>query len=74
LSANFPASSASSSTSENRIDVNQYSIGIKQGEQILLNYINWALIRMRLDGRLETIHKRWLESTELVPGWARAPI
>ena len=59
---------------ENRIDVNQYSIGIKQGEQILLNYINWALIRMRLDGRLETIHKRWLESTELVPGWARAPI
>jgi polar amino acid transport system substrate-binding protein len=59
---------------ENRIDVNQYSIGVKQGEQILLNYINWALIRMRLDGRLETIHKRWLESTELVPGWARAPI
>jgi ABC-type amino acid transport substrate-binding protein len=59
---------------ENRIDVNQYSIGIKQGEQVLLNYLNWALIRMRLDGRLETIHKRWLETTDLVPGWARAPI
>jgi polar amino acid transport system substrate-binding protein len=59
---------------ENRIDVNQYSIGIKQGEQVLLNYLNWALIRMRLDGRLETIHKRWLETTDLLPGWARAPI
>jgi polar amino acid transport system substrate-binding protein len=59
---------------DNRIDVNQYSIGIKQGEQILLNYINWALIRMRLDGRLEAIHKRWLESTDLIPGWARAAI
>lgn len=59
---------------ENRIDVNQYSIGIKQGEQVLLNYINWALIRMRLDGRLEAIHKRWLESTDLIPGWARAAI
>jgi ABC-type amino acid transport substrate-binding protein len=59
---------------ENRIDVNQYSIGIKQADQVLLNYINWALIRMRLDGRLETIHRRWLENTDLIPGWARAPI
>lgn len=59
---------------ENGIDVNQYSIGIKQGEQVLLNYINWALVRMRLDGRLEAIHKRWLESTDLISGWARMPI
>jgi polar amino acid transport system substrate-binding protein len=59
---------------ENGIDVNQYSIGIKQGEQVLLNYINWALVRMRLDGRLEAIHKRWLESTDLIPGWARMSI
>jgi hypothetical protein len=29
---------------------------------------------MRLDGRLEAIHKRWLESTDLIPGWARMPI
>lgn len=59
---------------EDPLDVNQFSIGIKQGEQILLNYINWALIRMRLDGRLAAIHKRWLESTDLVPYWARSPI
>jgi polar amino acid transport system substrate-binding protein len=59
---------------ENGIDVNQYSIGIKQGEQILLNYINWALVRMRLDGRLEAIHRRWLESTDLMPGWARMAV
>lgn len=59
---------------ENPLDVNQYSIGIKQGDQILLNYINWALVRMRLEGRLQAIHRRWLESEELVPYWARAPI
>jgi polar amino acid transport system substrate-binding protein len=59
---------------ENGIDVNQYSIGIKQGEQILLNYINWALVRMRLDGRLAAIHKHWLESTDLMPGWARMAV
>lgn len=59
---------------ENAMDVNQYSIGIKQGEQVLLNYINWALVRMRLDGRLEAIHKTWLESAELMPGWARMAV
>ncbi len=59
---------------EDQLDVNQFSIGIKQGEQILLNYVNWALVRMRLDGRLATIHRKWLESTDLIPYWARAPI
>jgi polar amino acid transport system substrate-binding protein len=70
----FPGQFRVISDPENGIDVNQYSIGIKQGEQILLNYINWALVRMRLDGRLEAIHKRWLESTDLMPGWARMAV
>jgi polar amino acid transport system substrate-binding protein len=70
----FPGQFRVISDPENGIDVNQYSIGIKQGEQILLNYINWALVRMRLDGRLDTIHKRWLESTDLMPGWARMAV
>ncbi|MGE0723028.1 MAG: transporter substrate-binding domain-containing protein [Alphaproteobacteria bacterium] len=59
---------------DNPLDVNQYSIGIKQGDQVLLNYINWALARMRLEGRLQAIHRRWLESEDLVPYWARSPI
>ena len=59
---------------DNPLDVNQYSIGIKQGDQILLNYINWSLARMRLEGRLQAIHRRWLESEDLVPYWARSPI
>src|SRR5215813_4567285 len=70
----FPGQFRVISDPENGIDVNQYSIGIKQGEQILLNYINWALVRMRLDGRLAAIHKRWLESTDLMPGWARLAV
>jgi polar amino acid transport system substrate-binding protein len=70
----FPGQFRVISDPDNGIDVNQYSIGIKQGEQILLNYINWALVRMRLDGRLAGIHKRWLESTDLMPGWARTAL
>ena len=59
---------------DNAIDVNQYSVGIKQGDQILLNYVNWALWRMKLEGRLQRVHKKWLESEELLPNWARQPI
>jgi polar amino acid transport system substrate-binding protein len=70
----FPGQFRVISDPDNGIDVNQYSIGIKQGEQILLNYINWALVRMRLDGRLAAIHKRWLEGTDLMPGWARMAV
>lgn len=59
---------------ENPLDVNQYSIGIKQGDQVLLNYINWSLVRMRLEGRLQALHTKWLESQDLLPYWARSPI
>lgn len=59
---------------DNRLDVNQYSIGIKQGDQILLNYVNWSLARMRLEGRLQALHRKWLESEELLPYWARSPV
>lgn len=58
----------------NAIDVNQFSIGIRQGDQQLLNYINWALTRMRLDGRLEGYHKKWLQSTDMMPGWSKIPV
>ncbi len=59
---------------ENPLDVNQYSIGIKQGDQVLLNYINWSLVRMRLEGRLQALHTKWLESQDLLPYWARSPV
>lgn len=59
---------------ENAMDVNQYSVGVKQGEQVLLNYVNWALTRMKLEGRLQAIHKRWLESEDAMPFWAKSPV
>jgi polar amino acid transport system substrate-binding protein len=59
---------------DNRLDVNQYSIGIKQGDQVLINYVNWSLSRMRLEGRLQALHRKWLESEELIPYWARSPV
>jgi ABC-type amino acid transport substrate-binding protein len=58
---------------ENALDANQYSIGVVQGDQIWLNYLNWALTRLKLTGKLQAIHRKWLESEELLPRWAREP-
>lgn len=57
----------------NPLDANQYSIGVKQGDQIWLNYLNWALLRMKLTGKLQAIHRKWLGTEELLPRWAREP-
>jgi polar amino acid transport system substrate-binding protein len=59
---------------ENRIDVNQYSIGLAQGDQVFLNYINWSLVRMRMEGRLQALHRKWLQNEELLPAWARVAV
>ncbi len=56
---------------ENALDRNQYSIGIRQGDQVWLNYLNWALIRMKLSGKLRELHMKWLKTSELEPAWAR---
>jgi polar amino acid transport system substrate-binding protein len=59
---------------ENPMDTNQFSIGLKQGDQVLLNYVNWALTRMRITGRLAAIHKTWLDTQDAMPAWARGPV
>ena len=58
---------------ENPLDADQYSIGVRQDDQIWLNYINWALIRLNLNGKLRGLHIKWLETTDLMPNWARLP-
>jgi polar amino acid transport system substrate-binding protein len=56
---------------ENALDRNQYSIGVRQGDQVWLNYLNWALIRMKLTGKLRELHMKWLKTSELEPAWVR---
>jgi polar amino acid transport system substrate-binding protein len=56
---------------ENALDRNQYSIGLRQGDQVWLNYLNWALIRMKLTGKLRELHMKWLQTAELEPAWVR---
>jgi polar amino acid transport system substrate-binding protein len=58
----------------NLLDANQFSIGLKQGDQVFLNYVNWAVTRLRLTGRLAAIHRQWLGTEDLIPAWARGPI
>jgi ABC-type amino acid transport substrate-binding protein len=58
----------------NLLDANQFSIGLKQGDQVFLNYVNWALTRLRVTGRLAAIHRQWLGTENLMPAWARGPI
>ena len=57
---------------ENPLDANQYSIGVRQDDLVWLNYLNWALHRMVLTGKLQELHQKWLGTTDLLPGWARA--
>jgi polar amino acid transport system substrate-binding protein len=56
---------------ENALDRNQYSIGVRQGDQVWLNYLNWALIRLKLTGKLRELHMKWLKTSELEPAWMR---
>ena len=58
---------------ENPLDANQYSIGVRHDDQVWLNYINWALIRLNLKGTLREINTKWLGTTDLMPNWARLP-
>jgi hypothetical protein len=38
---------------------------------VWLNYLNWALIRMKLTGKLRELHMKWLKTSELEPAWVR---
>ncbi|HVY42622.1 MAG TPA: transporter substrate-binding domain-containing protein [Hyphomicrobiaceae bacterium] len=58
---------------DNPVDANQYSIGVRLEDQIWLNYLNWALVRLNLTGKLKEIHKKWLGTTDVMPNWARMP-
>ena len=58
---------------ENPLDANQYSIGVRQHDQVWLNYIDWALVRLNLNGKLGELHMKWLTTTDLMPNWARLP-
>lgn len=56
---------------DNALDRNQYSIGVRQGDQVWLNYLNWALIRLKLTEKLRALHMKWLKTAELEPAWVR---
>lgn len=56
---------------DNALDRNQYSIGVRQGDQVWLNYLNWALVRLKLTEKLRALHMKWLKTAELEPAWVR---
>jgi polar amino acid transport system substrate-binding protein len=50
------------------------AIAVKQGDQVWLNYVNWALSDIKLTGRLREIHNRWFATDSLLPSWAKQPM
>lgn len=67
----FPGQYRVIDDASNPIDVNQYSIGVRQDDIVWLNYLNWALTRMVLEGTLRKLHMKWLKTDELMPFWAK---
>lgn len=55
----------------NPLQRSQYAIGIRQGDQVFLNYVNQSLQWMKIVGALQEMHRRWLGTEELEPAWVR---
>ncbi len=47
-------------------------IGIPQGDQILLNYINLSLRQMKWDGRIQGLYEKWFGDLQFAPEWLRS--
>lgn len=59
---------------EHPINRSAISIGLKQGDQVFLNYLNWALYDLKANGKLQALHKKWFDSDALEPNWVRQPL
>jgi len=59
---------------EHGIEVSPIAIGVRQGDQTWLNYLNWALYSLKASGKLQELHKKWLGTEELEPNWVRQPL
>lgn len=48
------------------------AIGVPQGDQIWLNYIDSSLRQMSWDGRIQAIYKNWFGDLRFAPQWLRS--
>ncbi|HMK68166.1 MAG TPA: transporter substrate-binding domain-containing protein [Stellaceae bacterium] len=70
----FPGQFRAIEDREHGIDVSPIAIGVRQGDQVWLNYLNWALYSLKASGKLQELHKKWLGTEELEPNWVRQPL
>lgn len=59
---------------ENPISASGISIGLKQGDQIWTNYINWLLYDLKSNNKLQSLHRKWFNSDDIMPNWVKQPL
>ena len=70
----FPGQFRAIEDREHGIEVSPIAIGVRQGDQVWLNYLNWALYSLKASGKLQELHKKWLGTEDLEPNWVRQPL
>ena len=58
----------------NPIAASGISIGLKQGDQVWINYINWLLYDLKANNKLQALHQKWFETDALQPSWVKQPL
>jgi polar amino acid transport system substrate-binding protein len=59
---------------EHPMGLSAVAIGVRQGDQVWLNYLNWLLYDLKANEVLQAIHKKWFGSDAVAPNWVRQPL
>jgi polar amino acid transport system substrate-binding protein len=74
MAKQFPGQFRALSDNGKPVAPSYLSIAVKQGDQVWLNYVNWALTDMKVTGKLRDMHEKWFATETLLPSWARQPM
>lgn len=59
---------------EHPISASAISIGVRQGDQVWINYLNWLLYDLKANLKLQALHQKWFETDALEPNWVKQPL
>jgi polar amino acid transport system substrate-binding protein len=57
---------------EDTLSFEMLGVGIPQGDQILVNYINSSLRQMKWEDRIQAIYRKWFGNIAFAPRWLRS--
>lgn len=74
LARQFPGQFRVIEDREHPISRSAIGIGLRQGDQVLLNYLNWALYDLKANDKLQAMHQRWFATNSIEPNWVKQPL